>query len=255
MKWSLRFVGALGFFLFTGLLALTLLTPAVIEKSASGFIKYQVTKEVNERYESLAGSTVAEKAFELAERMGVEEASIQQKLTDNVPEKIASALASMCGYDCEKKKQLTQDITSSYLDKIKGLKIAQSTLGDIVQNKYITIIESLKLDLRIFLGSNAIVFLLFLLISFFKPRAIKHLFLPGVLLLISTMASSGIYIFGQDWFYTILYNDYMGFGYTAYLVVIFAFLMDISFNKARVTCEIMNAISHALSSAFTVSPC
>ena len=37
----------------------------------------------------------------------------------------------------------------------------------------------LKRDVRIFTGSNAIIFLLLLVISFLKPQAIKHLFLPG----------------------------------------------------------------------------
>lgn len=69
------------------------------------------------------------------------------------------------------------------------------------------------------------------------------------------LLSSGIYVFGQDWFYTILYNDYMGAGYLAYVAAIFGFLMDIALNKARVTTEVINGIFNVIGSAFSVLPC
>lgn len=47
----------------------------------------------------------------------------------------------------------------------------------------------------------------------------------------------------------------MGFGYVAYIAVIFGFLIDIIFNKARVTTEIINAILNAIGSALSVAPC
>jgi hypothetical protein len=98
-------------------------------------------------------------------------------------------------------------------------------------------------------------FLFLLVVSFAKPKAIAHLFLPGVLLLSATVLASAIYIFGQDWFYTILYNDYMGFSYLAYIAVIFGILLDIALNKARVTTEVINGIANAVGSAFSVLPC
>jgi len=98
-------------------------------------------------------------------------------------------------------------------------------------------------------------FLVLLAVSFAKPQAMAHLFVPGVLLVLATLIASTIYIFGQDWFYTILYNDYMGFGYLVYLSVIFSVLMDIVLNKARVTTEIINGVAQGLGSALSVSPC
>jgi len=46
----------------------------------------------------------------------------------------------------------------------------------------------------------------------------------------------------------------MGFGYLAYIGVIFGFLMDVAFNKARVTTEIINGILNAIGSAVSVAP-
>jgi hypothetical protein len=164
-------------------------------------------------------------------------------------------IAQMCGYDCEKKKRLASSIKSSYLNKIQNLKVGQINLSEIVKDKYVSIVGNLKLDLRVFTLSNALMFLVLLLISFLKPAAIKHLFVPGMLLFAATMVSVGFYIFGQDWFYTIIYNDYMGWAYLAYLAVIFGFFMDIVLNKCRVTTEVFNFLGHAVSSIGSVSPC
>lgn len=66
---------------------------------------------------------------------------------------------------------------------------------------------------------------------------------------------SYFYIFEQDWFYTILYNDYTGFAYIGYLAVVFAFLCDVVFNRARVTTEIINSILSAVGQAPSLVPC
>lgn len=255
MSITLRSIGLFGILLFGVLFAVTYVSPEKIEKSAKGFVKYQIEKEVREKQQLINESSFANKALSIAERLGVESEQIQEDLDNEIPEKIASVIASMCGYDCERKKELAQSIASGYLDRIKSIEIAQDTLGNLIKGKYIEIVGNLKLDLRIFLGSNLLMFLILLVVSLAKPKAIAHLFVPGVLLLTATILASAIYIFGQDWFYTILYNDYMGFGYLAYIAVIFGVLVDIALNKARVTTEIINGIANAVGSAFSVVPC
>jgi hypothetical protein len=255
MSITLRSIGVFGVLLFGLLVSMTFISPEAIESSAKGFVKYQIEKEVREKHQIVTQSNVANKALDIAGRLGFEKAKIQGDLDSKLPEKIANLIASMCGYDCEKKKVLAASITSGYLQRIKSIEFAQSTLGDIVKGKYIEIVGSLKVDLRIFLGTNFVMFLILLTVSFTKPKAISHLFLPGILLLVATIISSSIYIFGQDWFYTLLYNDYMGFGYLAYITMIFGVLVDIVFNRARVTTEILNGIANAIGSAFSVVPC
>lgn len=255
MNITLRAIFLFGILLFGVLFSITFASPEAIERSAKGFVKYQIEKEIREKQLEFNHSAVANKALALAERLGVESDKIQESLDNNLPEKIASVIASMCGYDCERKKAIAQSITSNYLDRIKNIKVAQNTLGELIKGKYIEVIENLRLDLRIFLGTNFVMFLILLLVSFLKPKAMAHLFLPGLLLLLATVISSSIYIFGQDWFYTILYNDYMGFGYLAYIAVIFGVLVDIVFNEAKITTEIINGIANAIGSAFSVLPC
>ena len=66
-------------------------------------------------------------------------------------------------------------------------------------------------------------------------------------MVIATAASSAIYLFGQDWFWIVLTDSYMGFGYLGYVTVIFLFLMDVVYNGAQVTQGIVNAFAEALS--------
>ena len=68
-------------------------------------------------------------------------------------------------------------------------------------------------------------------------------------------AATTFYIFGQNWFYTIIFSNYWGFGYSVLAGVIFLFLMDVVFNKGRVTTEILNAMFQALGKAITIVPC
>lgn len=255
MSIILKSIGLLGVLLFGVLFSITFLSPAAVEESVKGFVKYQIEKEVRAKQQAVSQSVVADRALDIAEKFAFERGKIQEELDNGLPDRIASIIGSMCGYDCEKKKALAQSITSGYLDRIKRIQNAESTLSDIVKSKYIEIVGNLKVDLRIFLGSNFVMFFILLAVSFVKPNAIAHLFLPGLLLLVATVLSSLIYIFGQDWFYTILYNDYMGFGYLVYIAVIFGALVDISFNKARVITEIINGVANAIGSAFSVVPC
>lgn len=255
MKSILLIIGAVGVLIYSAIFALTYGVPESVESSAKGFVKAQIAEEVKEKYDASALASISDKAFSIASKLGFEEAKIKENLKNDLPKKIAEVIGSMCGYDCEKKKEIAASITKSYVDRIANIQIAHNSLDQIIKGKYLEIVGKLKLDVRIFLGSNATVFLLILLLSLMKPVAVSHLFLPGILLCVSSILASSIYIFGQDWFYTILYNDYVGFGYLAYIGVIFGFLIDIAMNKARVTTELLNAFFNAIGSALQVAPC
>ncbi len=139
--------------------------------------------------------------------------------------------------------------------KLISLENAKSKIIDFTNAKYMEIVENLTLDVRIILGANSMVFILLLLTSLMKPLAMKHLFLPGSLMLLSTALCSYFYIFEQNWLYTIIYNDYTGFGYIGYLFFVFSILCDIVFNKARVTTEVINACLQAIGHAGNLVPC
>jgi len=47
----------------------------------------------------------------------------------------------------------------------------------------------------------------------------------------------------------------MGFGYLAYISIIFGVLIDIVLNKARLTSNVINGIANVFGSAISVGPC
>ena len=80
MSITLRSIGLFGILLFGVLFAVTWVSPEKIEKSAKGFVKYQIEKEVREKQQRISESSVANKALSIAKRLGVESEQIQEDL-------------------------------------------------------------------------------------------------------------------------------------------------------------------------------
>jgi len=181
--------------------------------------------------------------------------SLKKQLKDDTPRMIAEQMAKVSNLSCECRKNWEKILRSSLNFRIASLEKAKEKLAIFAQAKYMQIVEKLTLDIRIFLGANSVIFLFLLIASFVKPKATEHLFLPGLLMLISTIICSYFYLFEQNWFYTIVYSSYTGYGYVAYLTIVFSILCDIVFNKARISTEIINLFLSAIGSAFSVAGC
>ena len=259
---SLRGFGLLGILLFVPLFLFTFADPQLIEKSGKSFIEWKLNSEVEDKINStqLPKTTKFEKllgnkAKALREKAALKLAELKNRLKDDAPAILSKEIAKMLNLDCECRKKWGTKLKKSIEFNIQSLEKAKAKLVDFGQAKYMEIVEKLTLDVRIFLGANAAIFIFLFAVSFFRPRAIRHLFLPGVLMLISTVICSYFYIFEQNWFYTIIYNEYTGLGFLGYLAFVFAILSDIAFNKARITTEILNAIFQVIGQAASFAPC
>ena len=255
----LRLVGAAGFALFALFFSLTYSTPEWVENFAADFIRAEVSERIDETIDSLTPPTGEGALQRFAQTLYAEnEERIEQlraNLKTNIHERMADALAEIRNLDCECRDKYAQVFREGLELDAAMLQAANDRIVEFIQSEYMDVVAELKRDIRIFTGSNAGVFLLLLLVSFLKPRAIAHLFLPGILLLVATLLCSYFYIFEQNWLLTIIYSDYLGFGYLAYVGIVFLFLCDIVFNKGRVTTEILNAFLNAVGSAASVVPC
>ena len=259
---SLRGLGLLGIILFVPLFIFTFADPHLIEKSGKSFIQWKLQKETDKKIDTFrlpeAGKfekLLGKKAANLRKQTEEYLTEIKAQLKADSPSIIAAQIAKMRNLDCECRKKWEQHLRTSMKLQIASLKKAKAKLIDYSQAKYMEIVKKLTLDVRIFLGANAVIFITLFMVSFLKPHAINHLFLPSTLMLVSTIICSYFYIFEQNWFYTIIYNDYTGFGYIGYLAFVFAILCDIVFNKGRVTTEILNAILSAIGRAGSLVPC
>ncbi len=262
MKISLRIIGLLGVFIFGFFFVLTYGVPGYVEEVGKHFIKQELTDTTNEKIDSLAELNLAKSdnkvvklAAKILEKNQQEIAGVKLQLKNDLHIKLAAAISEMRDLDCECRKKYEQWYKEGFEAQITSLEKINERLSDFIKGKYMQIANELKRDIRIFTLSNAMIFLLLILVSLFKPRAVAHLFLPAILLTISTTIIAFFYIFEQNWLMTIIYNNYWGFGYLAYVGVLFLFLCDIVFNYARVTTSIINGILEGLGSALSVSPC
>lgn len=226
----------------------------MVETSAKQFIEWKLQNEINAKIDSikLPQSKILEKVLGAK---GEKLADVKQKLKEDAPTIMATQLAKITDPNCECRTKWKERLSAFVEVEMASLEKAKEKLADFVSGKYMEIVEKLTRDMRIFLGVNGLCFIFLLLISFLKPQATEHLFLPSSLMFLSSAICSYVYLFQQNWFYTILYNDYMGFGYLAYFMIVFVLLCDVVFNRAKVTTRSINFLANAVGSAFSLPVC
>ena len=255
----MRTIGVLGTVIFTAFFALTYSTPEWVEEFAAAYIESEAEARIDATIDAIrppeSDSALGRLAQSMYEKNQAQIRELKSNLKNLVHEQWAAALAQIRDLDCECRKQWEEFFASGFETNIALLQAANDRIVSFIQSTYMDVATELKRDIRIFTASNALVFVLLLLVSFMKPRAITHLFLPGTLLAISTLICSYFYIFEQNWLLTIIHSSYVGFAYLGWLGAVFLFLCDIVFNRGRITTEILNAIFDAIGSAITVGPC
>jgi hypothetical protein len=125
----------------------------------------------------------------------------------------------------------------------------------LIQASYMDVATDLKRDIRIFAAANAGAFFLLVLISFLKPQAVRHLFVPGLLLCAATLVCVYGYVFEQNWLLTLINGSYLGFAYATYLGVVFLLLCDVVLNRGRITTRLANGLVHGVGGTLSLIPC
>jgi hypothetical protein len=110
-------------------------------------------------------------------------------------------------------------------------------------------------EFRIFCGSNALAFALLGIVTLLRQRATLQLLLPAFVTVGAVSVTGALYLFNQNWLHTIVFGQYVGLAYPLYLAGVALLLIDIAFNRARVTTQLVNLILQALGSAVTAVPC
>lgn len=85
----------------------------------------------------------------------------------------------------------------------------EARLAELARQRY----RSVVADLTIFLATNLAAFALVLAVASFRRERARAAVVPAFLILVAVGLSSGGYLFGQDWFYAILYGHFMGGAY------------------------------------------
>ena len=258
-KLSLRSIGVIGAAIFLTFFAFTYSVPGWVEAFSADYIESEAQERIDSSIDGIrppeSEGALARISQSMYEKNEVQIDQLKTNLKNNVHEQWAAAIAAVRDLDCECREKWEDWFESGFNTNIVLLQAANEQISNFIHSTYMDVATELKRDIRIFTASNAAVFILLLLVSFLKPQAMTHLFLPGVLLAVSTFVCSYFYIFEQNWLLTIIHSSYLGFAYLAWLGIVFLFLCDIVFNRGRITTEVLNGIFNVVGSAFSVVPC
>jgi hypothetical protein len=255
LRASLIVFGAIGAILFGAELVMSYVNPGFVEQMARHIIRYQVERQVRERVEAIDGEFLTQKANRFVKGYSEEIASAKRQLAEGLPAQIATVIAEMRNLDCECRREIEKSIRGGVEWRITAASQATERLNTLIRTKYMETAEKLTREFRIFTGTNAIVFALLIIATLIKRRAGLQLVPPAIVLLIVATFTAYLYLFNQNWLHTIVFSDYVGFAYVAYLSVGFFFLCDILFNRARVTTELLNRLFSSWGIDVSVMPC
>ena len=270
MKKFLISISILGILLFGTVFGLTFKDTEWFEDSAKAWVAKEIERKIQKDFPHFLSDLHEKPANKiLAKLKGNFEKRIkefQEHLSANLPDRIATEIANwcVCHMKIEDKEvaqrkfeeirfSIRENIISDLKKDINSKTIGLENVNALIKGHYIKIIEQLLNDFRIFAGSNALIFLSLLIISLIKTEREKALMVAGVLLTCGTLVSIGVYLFNQNWFHALLFNDYMGWGYLAYVATITGFLADVIINKGKISFQVVGFILAAIGAA--VSAC
>ena len=239
--------------LYGSLFAFTFISPQSIEKEARVFITQKVSQKTHERIDAIGSSKIFQhKLFKKAkEKLKSEKSKLfryKKMLHEKADEKLAAVMAKVQNLDCECRKKHQKIFHALLTGMVQSVSKAVKNIEKFMTQSYMKVMQKILDDFKIFAGSNFVVSFILALLLFFKPQENSSLNILAGLMILSTIICSYFYIFEQNWFFTLIFNDFVGFWYVLYLFLVFLFFVDILFNKGRVTDAILNFIANAFNS-------
>ncbi|WP_182417803.1 hypothetical protein [Bartonella sp. HY038] len=252
IAYLMSIIGSL-FFLIVFLASFTM--PFLIENWGKvlivGEVQSRVEKTVKRAFDSKVGNYVARRTNLNEARI----AAIDKLLKTTLPTKVKEISARMRDPDCTCRAIFNALKTKSLITERFNLQNINEKLTNLIEVKYAEVTSGLIKETRIFSSANLLVFLALGLITWLRPRANIHLVLPMIILLGSALLVGYFYLFQQDWMHTIIFNDFVGFAYYAYLSIAIFWLIDILCWHGFITRIVLEFISSLFSLAVSILPC
>ena len=255
MRRALLILALLGATLFGAAFVVSWLNPLLVERAAREVVRIEVERRGGEKLDQLSSSTVVALAQKALGKTNAEFEGAKQQLLESVTEKVANVVADMLKADCECRKRLHERAVTAQQERITTLGQARDRLVGLIESAYASVTAKLMREFRIFTASNAAAFAMLALVTYYRRAATFQLALPAVVLVGAVAITAGLYLFNQNWLHTVLYSQYVGLAYAAYLGAAAALLADVVFNRARVSTRLVNSGLQALGSAVHAVPC
>ena len=216
-----RIVAILGLLVFGGLFLVIVLAPDRVESTARSFVLGEVREKLEPVLQSKAGQRLQDAYRDWkAGRSGAEGDAVS-----DVAKQLAPIIQKLCHFSCDDRAALQSRVETQLREPLSAVAKARDKALAKAKAKFQAVIEKLRLDLMIFAGANVFVFALLLGTTFLGPQARKALVLPSFLLTVTTLAAAGVYVFGQNWFFTILFDSYMAYSYVGFVAAVSIFFL------------------------------
>lgn len=227
--WLLKLVAGVGAALFSTILTATWIAEPQVRSTAHGYLVREVTERVEENLGRDIGGFL-EAASKLSKLVDREADGTADKLKQVVPPLVNQWLTEHC--DCElspSQSQWAENVATETAIEwskpwVERIKRRAEGLRDFAKGHYDARWNALLTELRIFSFSNATLFLLSFLILKFRPLRADLVVWPLSLLTLATIGAAYYWVAGQDWFWTILTNDYLGWWYLGVVGILFLVL-------------------------------
>lgn len=227
--------------LFGGLFALSYANPLAIERGARDIVRLEIERRVGQKIDALTNSRIGAFAERALAKTDVNVDEARRALRDEVPAKIAGIVTNMLDPDCACRKRIADYLRASANEHLASLLQVRTRLASLLESTYAHVSASLMREFRIFTGTNAVAFALLALTAVARRRATLQAALPAIAIVGAVVIVGSLYLFKQNWLHTIVFNDFVGFAYAAWLAIVALLFADILMNRARVTTRIVNA--------------
>lgn len=244
-----------GTLLFGIAFVLSWLHPIWIERAAGAALRIEVERQTGERLDALSGSAILGHAQRVLGRTEADIERTREAIRREVPDKVARVVAAMRDPDCACRQRLVTGKDVGALQDLASLTQLRTRLSGLIESAYADVRLKLLREVRIFTGSNAAAMALLGIVTLLRRRAGLQLMLPAAALAGGVLVTAGLYLFGQDWLHTIVFDAYVGLAYIGWLVVVVLLLADILGNRARVTSWLVNACLQAAAALVKAVPC
>lgn len=211
-------------------------------------IRVQLEKTTGEKIDALNNRFLQGKAAAAMQEKAHEIEAARKALADGLPAKVLAIAAEMGVPECEC-RQRHRERTELRIGSAQQM---QARLDTLIRSAYLDTADKLLRELRIFSGANALAFALLGLAAWRRLTGAQgaSLIPAAATLLVATLASSAIYLWGQNWLHTIVFGSYAGWAQLAYIALVYAWLCDLLFNRARISLQLCQG-----SMSGTLSPC
>jgi len=233
---------AIAIVFYVCVLAVVTLAPNLLEQSARAF----ATSRLHEEIETLASDQRLDRVREITDRQAAElmEAAVVAKaqLHEQFDRAMIEIVSMLCRFDCSKRQMWLDFLERSIETKWAEAAPAIKNLKAIAQSRFSEIVLKLRSELVFFTVSNIAILAMLFVATLFARGRYNVLGLPALLCVVGTTISAGLYVFGQNWFYAILFDNYMRAGYLALDFSICVLLIDWFMLRGRITAQLLGSL-------------